>query len=67
MRLGRKVELLVATAILVTFLFIEITGLVEDPSLILRIMVVSALFAIFGENVTKAREFIGGVRSGDDE
>lgn len=67
MRIGRKAELVVGTFILVTFLFIEVSGLVEDPSLILRLMVVAALFAIFGENVSKAKELIGGVRCDDDE
>ena len=54
-----KVELAVATGILIVFVAVEVTNLtpVEYENL-LRLLVVTALVAIFGDNVAKARDVV---------
>jgi hypothetical protein len=54
-----KIELTVATGILTVFVLVEVTQLAPlEYEYLLHLLVVTALLAIFGDNVAKARELL---------
>jgi hypothetical protein len=63
LKLRDKIELVVASAILLTYIVgFEVTAIGGEASWLMRLLVVTAAVTMFGDNVQKAREIIASGR-----